>query len=338
MPKQNCLLLISHTSRPVDLEHCSLNFLTKRYKNPNRLFKLPSFETLPSIRAGGFKSYKGSLSIFNLSLENQIISLKPLSFIDSQYKIQHAAFVGKKLVICFEDFLYVDENNLSEITDDLIANNKENQIHDNWFGGLHTIFPIDQDNCIVSSAATDAILIVDVNRRKVTQRLRLPSEIYGCNYFLTEKDSVIEHYIHNDLQLGHLNCAYPSVDKKVYISTLIQGDIGCFDANGNYQRIYSGSVGCHGVRVDRENRYLYFADSCLGILHFLDFSGRTLYRYQVKSNWLHDVQQLSDDIFIFAVSDENSIVVIDVSIDKEIFRQEFSQLGGSTQFLNLCSI
>ena len=75
--------------------------------------------------------------------------------------------------------------------------------------------------------------------------------------------SVQDHHIANDIQLGHLNCAYPDGHGGFWVSTLGQGDIGHVMPNGDYELIASGFVGCHGIRYSDELGYLYFSDSAL---------------------------------------------------------------------------
>jgi hypothetical protein len=84
------------------------------------------------------------------------------------------------------------------------------------------------------------------------------------NYELTPAMPVNRHYIHNDIQLGHLNSAYPDGKNGCYLSTLAQGDIGHVSEDGQYEVLARGYVGCHGIRVAQNGRDLYFSDSCSG--------------------------------------------------------------------------
>jgi hypothetical protein len=51
-------ILLTHSSRPVDLGQCSFEALSKRYADPQRLVDPPPFEALRPIRDG--VSYEGA--------------------------------------------------------------------------------------------------------------------------------------------------------------------------------------------------------------------------------------------------------------------------------------
>ena len=169
--------------------------------------------------------------------------------IDSHFKIQHANLVGRRLVLCFENFLAVLPTVHEPVDNVDLRPGSPWRIDDPWFNGLHTVFPVSDDVCIVSSSSADAVLWVDLRSRKVIRRWRLPADIYGFNYDLTPSMSVVEHFIHNDIQLAHLNCAFPDGRGGCYVSTLFQGDIGHVDQDGRYSLLARGQVGCHGVRL-----------------------------------------------------------------------------------------
>ena len=177
-------------------------------------------------------------------------------------------------------------------------------------------------------------MVLDVAQRRVVHRWRVPAERYGRNYDLTEKMSVHDHYIANDIQLAHLNCAYPDGGGGFWVSTLAQGDIGHVTADGSYEVVASGFVGCHGVRYSRELSLLYFSNSCTGRLIGIgaDCTPRVL--GSVDSRWLHDAQHLAGDLFLLCVGDKNAIVVLDTRSNDEIARFDMRARGENVQFVN----
>jgi hypothetical protein len=197
------------------------------------------------------------------------------------------------------------------------------------------VFCIDSRTVLVSAAGSDAVLWVDLERGRVNKRWRLPEKLYGKNYDLTEEMSVQDHYIYNDIQLGHLNCAYPDSHGGCLISTLGQGDIGHVTAQGGYRLVTSGFVGCHGVRRASDGKGFYFSDSCDGRLVVSNDSGETKELLRVDSRWLHDAEQVQDDVYIFSLGDRNELSVIDVSRGIELGRFSFESRGANVQFLNV---
>jgi hypothetical protein len=329
---QRYQLLLTHTSRSWDWAKCSKDYLIQRYAEPNRLRDLPRFEDLPSQRDQ--QVYNGGLSILELAIDGRAAYLVARRCIDSRFKIQHANLAGGKLVLCFEDFLAVLPSLDYPLAELDLRPGSRWRIDDNWFGGLHTVFPVDDEVCIVSSSGADAVLWVDITMGKVIRRWRLPSELYGTNYDLTAEMSVAEHYIHNDIQLGHLNCAYPDGRGGVLVSTLIQGDVGHLDQNGKYSLLTRGFVGCHGVRLSRDRQYVYFTDSCNGRLMKMAPGGGAVEVRRVDSLWLHDVEQLHDELYCFSLGDKNELSLIDVSADHELGRFAFHGRGTNVQFIS----
>jgi hypothetical protein len=238
-------------------------------------------------------------------------------------------------VLCFEDFLAVISDIERSVADVDLRPGSEWRIDDNWFGGLHTVFAVNDDVCIVSSAGADAVLWVDLSARRVIRRWRLPAQLYGVNYELSPDMSVADHYIHNDIQLGHLNCAYPDGRGGCFISTLIQGDIGHVDQAGNYSLLDRGYVGCHGVRLAHNGRDLYFADSCSGRLMRIEPGRRAGEVTRVDSKWLHDVEQVDVNLFWFCLGDKNEAALIDVTHDRELGRFAFGNRGADVQFASI---
>ena len=299
------------SSRPVDYDKCSLNYLTKRFSKAGRLCDVPNFATLPSLNSG-FLSYGGKLNIYHLKLDDGCFETELIASFSSNRKIQHACFIGADLLVCFEDSLEIWSNWQGDMQSVRVCS-----IDDNWFAGLHTVFPFGTSNCIVSSSAADAAMVVNLISKSVVSRLRLPGYLYGDNYNLRESDSLKEHYIPNDLQLGHLNCAFPDEHKNIWVSTLIQGDIGFFDPAGNYKQVMAGYVGAHGVRCIEGTGRIYFSDSCLGTLVIADSHGQRIQRYSTDSSWMHDAQHLQDDLFLLGLSDLGKVVLADVVTGEE---------------------
>lgn len=323
-------ILLTHTSRNWEWARCTRARFAERYSDPNRLRDLPPFESLLPYR--GHQLYSGALTMLDLAMGTDGSELILRRCIDSRFKLQHANYVGGRLVLCFEDFLCVigPEDPANRID---LRPGSESRIEDNWFGGLHTVFPVDDATCIVSSSAADAVLWVNVESRKVVKRWRLPADIYGFNYELTPDMSVVDHNIHNDLQLGHLNSAYPDGDGGCYISTLVQGDIGHVDQHGGYSLLERGYLGCHGVRLSQEKDYLYFSDSCTGCLMRLYPGEKASPLYRVDSQWLHDAEQVQGHLFWLCLGDKNETVLVDVSTGYEFGRVALHNRGANVQFV-----
>ena len=205
-------------------------------------------------------------------------------------------------------------------------------IYDPWLAGGHTIIPDYNGYLAVSCSASDSVLLINEENYKVEKAFRMPEELYGFNYPLKREDSVVEHYITNDYQLTHINCAFP-FDRKIYVSTLIQGAIGYFDYEGNYKELIRGFIGCHGVRVDKGTTEIYFCDSCKGVLLFLNEKCEIIKSYPTKSVWLHDAQQIEENIFAFAVSDRNRVEIIDIDKNKVLSIIPGKPFGKSVQFV-----
>jgi hypothetical protein len=323
-------VLLTHASREWCREKGTLEYLRQRYADPRRLHQLPRFEELRP--ASKYRIYTGALTIGDLDIENDRAQLTLRRSIDSPHKIQHANLVGTKLVLCFEDFLAVLPSIDEPIDDIHLQPGSPWRIDDAWFAGLHTVFPVNRDVCIVSSSGADAVLWVDLNERKVIRRWRLPQTIYGFNYALTPEMSVVDHFIHNDIQLGHLNCAYPDNRGGCYISTLIQGDIGHVDEQGRYTLLSRGHIGCHGVRLARNGRAVYFSDSCGGRLMRIGPDGPAKELQSVETAWLHDAEQLTYDIYSFCLSDKNEVAFIDVASSHVLGRYSLASRGATVQF------
>jgi hypothetical protein len=327
-------VLLSHSNRPVDFAQCSLDVLTRRYADPQRLDNLPALETLPALDT--LRHFPAGLTLLTLTLEAERATLEPVATFDPpRLKVQHAAMVGDLLVVCLEDALLTfdvpDFAALPPVLD--IADAV--RIDDPWFSGLHTVFATGPERCIVSASAPDAVLEVDLARRGVVRRQRLPAALYGHNYVLTETSDLRDHYIANDLQLTHINCASPDGKGGTVLSTLIQGDIGLLDAAGDYRILSHGHIGCHAARTTLGGDAVYFADTCRGTLVLIDRAGNELFRFAVDSRWLHDVQQVSGDLFLFCRGDRNRLDLVDIASGRIWLSEAFDTRGGAVQFVNI---
>jgi hypothetical protein len=325
-------VVLTHTSRDWDWTRCSREDLIRRYADPKRLLDLPPFEELPP---PPMHLYSGGLSILELAVDGDGAHIVARRLIDSHFKIQHATLAGARLVLCFESFLAVLPAAGAPLENVDLRPGSPWRIDDNWFSGLHTAFPVHDDIWIVSSSGCDAVLWVDLRSRKVIRRWRLPSDIYGVNYELTPAMAANIHYIHNDIQLCHLNCAYPDGKGGCYVSTLAQGDIGHVDENGRYSLLTRGYVGCHGVRLAQNGRDVYFSDSCSGRLMQLEPGGGVRERWSADSRWLHDVEQADPDLYVFCLGDRNEVALVDVTNGEERGRFKFDSRGVNVQFVSV---
>jgi len=314
------LLCVTHTDRPVELDQCNLNYLELRYSVQNRLPPIKPFETLSP--AWEHSPYKGEVTIWEFQNNNfqkprLLMNIRPKNF-----KPQFAIWYKQRLWILGVDVLEVYDVNLSRLA----------VIKDPWLSGGHTIVPDHLGYLLVSCSASDSVLVINDETYQVVQTLRMPKHIYGFNYSLARTDSVVEHYIINDYQLTHLNCAWPW-HNGILVSTLIQGAIGWFDKNGNYQELLRGFVGCHGVRNNNDTGQMYFCDSCLGVVVLLTPSYTVDKRVDTGSAWLHDAHLLGNNIFALSVADRNQIEIMDFSTRKIISIIRCSDFGNSTKFI-----
>ncbi len=325
-------LLLTHTSRSWDWTRSSRDFIARRAADPNRLRNLPPFEELGPCQN---HLYSGGLTLLDVSVDGRAAHAAARRSIDSHFKVQHASLVGGRLVLCFENFLGVLPSVHEPVENVDLRPGSPWRIEDPWFNGLHTVFPVSDNICIVSSSSADAVLWVDLASRKVIRRWRLPADIYGFNYDLTPSMSVVEHFIHNDLQLAHLNCAYPDGRGGCYVSTLFQGDIGHVDQDGRYSLLARGQIGCHGVRLARNGQDLYFSDSCGGRLMRVDPDGGVRELWNTGSRWLHDVEQVDNDLYLFCLGDTNEIALVDLSAGQERGRFKLDSRGVNVQFVTV---
>ena len=295
------ILSLTHSSRRTNPARCSVQFLTRRFGDPQRLRRLPPFESLPPPEP----LYSGAVSFWRVERGR----FEPAGTVKDREKIQHAVVLedGSRLV-GFEQ----------------AVEHRGRRFEHPHLAGLHTVAPLPEGRILLSCSASDALLVLDLASGKVERTLRMPSSLYGHNYDLTPEMDLRRHLIGDEQQTTHINAAHPFDNgRRAVVSTLIQGAIGVFDLEtGAYEEIARGFVGCHGARVNEEGR-IYFADSTAGHLVFLDWDGRIERRFDVGSRWLHDVQQIEGPVYAFALADRNELAVWDIDKEALLFRKRF---------------
>jgi hypothetical protein len=306
-------LTLTHSSRETNLARCSVQFLTRRFGDPARLAAPPPFAGLGPAPL----LYSGAVSFYLVSEDGAgRLRLEPRGSARSRDRIQHAAFLPSgDLLAGFEH--RVERWRAGDF--EVVA-----RFEHPYLAGLHTVDPLDDRLALLSSAAADAVLLLDLATGRVERTLRLPRELYGHNYDLTPETDLCRHYIPDELQTTHVNAAFrDSTGRWAAVSTLIQGAVGVFDLEtGRYEEVTRGFVGCHGARFDERDR-LYFADSTAGQWVLLGDGGRIARRFGTGSRWLHDVQQIRGDVYAFALADTNELRVYDVERDELLWREAF---------------
>jgi hypothetical protein len=309
---------IVHSDRPAQLDQCDLNYLERRYSRPDRLPPRETFETLPA--AATFTSFGGEITIHDLGESRfepprLVARMRP-----DQYKPQHAIWRAGRLWVVGVDRIEIYDRRLDPVA----------RIDDPWLAGGHTIFPDGKGRMLVSCSSSDSVLVIDQATLSVIGAHRMPESLYGHNYALKRTDSVVDHYISNDAQLTHINCAYPWRDG-ILTSCLIHGAIGWFDSEGRYEELLRGFVGCHGGRVNTSGE-IYFCDSALGALTIVDSRMRISQRIGTGSRWLHDATQIHGTLYALALYDRQQVWFID-SVTRETVCVLDCGPFGSPQFL-----
>lgn len=314
------LLCVSHSDRMIDRDRCSLSFLVERYASEGRLATPPPFTSLePSAHSNPFL---GSLTLWTFENDDPCRPALLAHARPVHYKPQHAVWHNQHLWVIGVEHVYVYDSRLRLIR----------TITDPWAAGGHTITIGNDGQMITTWSASDSVILIDKRTMEVTRACRLPESMYGQNYRLMRDDCVVDHFIPNDLQLTHINAAWPSHDG-ILVSLLIQGAIGCFGADGDYREIVRGFVGCHGIRTSA-SRAMYFCDSCAGTVNFIDTNGRVQDHIDFHSDWLHDALELAPGLFAAAVADRNAVEIIGIPGPVPITRIEGSPFGESVQFLS----
>ena len=291
------VLCVTHSDRTNVPGECSLNYLEQRYARTDRLAALPPFKSLP--HADNYSPYHGQVTLWEF-LEGDWRRPVLVACLHPEFKPQHALWHAGRLWVLGVDRFEVYDASLRRVA----------EVSDPWLAGGHTVAPDGEGRLLISCSASDSVLVVDEETYTVVAAHRMPEAVYGSNYPLTRTDSVIEHFISNDLQLTHINCASPWRGG-IVVSTLIQGAIGWFDLDGAYRELLRGYVGCHGVRADLRTDQLFFCDSTTGTVVFLDDAMKIKARIATGSRWLHDAFQLIPNIFALAITDRNQVEIMD---------------------------
>ena len=325
---QNILgfLVLTHSSRRTDLTLCSRDSLAHRYSAADRLRKVPDFTTLPPISE--FECYSGGLTIYKLGRRrNTGITVKDLGYLKTKKKIQHAIILEPdRILIVYESSVELWKlkeslNTLRRLNNEcfMVEKKYENRL----FAGLHTAARVSENLVVLSASAPDAILLLDIVTGHVKKMLRMPKEYYGSNYDITREMDLREHYIYNDLQVAHINCAYAVNKNEILVSALIPGCIGRFNlATEAYSELVTGYIGCHGVRVT-DTGDIYFSDSTGGELIFIDSNGEVVRKFSLMSRWLHDSIHIIDDIYAISVADRNELRLIDLCSGDILFNKKY---------------
>ena len=320
------VLALTHSSRETNLDRCSAAFLEQRFGDPERLERLPPFDSLQPAET----LYSGSVSFYRVALYAAgRHRFESIGDIKDREKIQHVVLRdGDEMLIGYEHRvecwrLRRPVHVLSRITRSGCSIRA--RFEHPHLAGLHTVAPLSDDRVLLSCAGSDSVLVFDLGRSVIERSLRMPASLYGHNYTLTPEMDLRRHYIHDGCQTTHLNAA--SVDRegrRAVVSTLIQGAIGLFDLRtGDYEEVARGFVGCHGARFsDRDE--IYLADSPRGCLVFLGPDGRVTRRFETGSLWLHDVQQIHKSIYAFALADANELRIYHIDSGTLLMRRRFS--------------
>jgi hypothetical protein len=313
-------LCITHSDRPASLDKCDLNYLEMRYSRADRLPPIILFEDLAPSTA--HSPFHGEITIHRIDPEDcshQLTArLRP-----EGYKPQHATWYEGRLWVLGVERLEIYDEQLNSIR----------RIDDPWLAGGHTIIPDGRGHMLASCSASDSVLVISAESMEVVAAHRIPESLYGRNYPLTREHSVVDHYITNDLQIGHVNCASPWRGG-ILVSSLIPGAIGWFDPDGEYTELLRGFVGLHGVRV-ADDGLLHFCDSCNGMLIFAEPTEQGLAirkRVAIASLWLHDAVQIEGSIYALAPFDQNRVLFMDVS-ERSILGSIDCVSYGGAQFL-----
>jgi len=354
-------LALTHSSRRTNLSRCSVQFLTRRFSDPERLGRLPPFESLPPPEP----LYCGAASFLAILEDGRgRLHFRPAGSLRHRDKVQHAVLVDEdRLLIGFEQRVErwsivradgeeprlrpginarasqksplkgtqsVGFTRLFSRSPGIYARAGERTAATACYehpllAGLHTVASLPRSRVLLSCSASDALLILHLETGEVEKVLRMPADLYGRNYDLDATTDLRRHYVGDEQQTTHVNAAHPfDGGRRAVVSTLIQGAVGVFDLEtGAYEEIARGFVGCHGARVSAEGE-VYFADSTAGHLVFLDGRGRVARRFDAGSRWLHDVQQIRGSVYAFALADANELRVWDVDREELLYRRRFA--------------
>jgi len=317
------IICATHSSRPFFEASCSVNQLEQRFSRRN-WDQLPPLDSFPPVQ--GAISFKGALTLWRLDEENGY----RLTFLSSylpDYKIQFAAFTKNTLLVLGSDRLEILDTELK----------RTHTFSDPWLVGGHTVYVDDRGYALVTSAPANAILVIDLDRLEIVERVVMP-EMYGRGYPLEPADDLHQHFISTDNQPTHVNCAYP-VDDGFLVTSFIHGSVGFFDRDRNYREIVRGYRGCHGGKRDRVSGDLYLTDSASGNILFFDYeTGAVKRRFHLDSKWLHDSDQIDGTVFATGVSDSNKLEIIDLATETVFSIIDCDLFGKSVMFVNSCEV
>lgn len=313
------ILCLTHSTRKIDCKGCDLNFLTNRYKDPERLQSLPPLSNLENEY---LKTYTGSYSIWLWHAIDKKPFLRTWRVLP--YKCQQAAIWGSDFIIAGTAFVELyktteDERPFRIIEHPLMAGN-------------HTFEVLDQETFAISCSASDSVLIFNRNGT-LKDYYRVPESLYGKNYEFPTELSLREHYIYNDIQLTHLN-SVSEYAGGFLVSTLIQGAVGHFDKKGKYREIIAGFIGAHGARAI-SGEELYFCDSVNGCIVVIDPNGKIIRRYGTGSRWLQDAVWIENEVFLCGCSDRNKFELWDFNKNQIIWEIDGEPFGETTAFISI---
>ncbi len=317
------VLCVSHSSRGFLEARCAINALEKRF-SPERLEKLPAFETVKSIESA--VPFEGQLTLWKIGRENQY-QLQFVGEYKPAYKVQSATFWGDYLLVYGADRLEVLDVDF-KVT---------KVITDPWLAGGHTIYMDEKGFALVTSAPSNSVLRIDLEQGKVVERIPMPKK-YGEGYVLGTDDSVHQHFVPTDIQPTHVNCAYP-LEKGFLATLLIPGAVCYFGEDRQSREIICGFRGCHGGKFDWETREMFFTDSPAGLVWWVDFkTGVIKERFQIESKWIHDAERVEDGIFAVGLADKNELQIFDRKTGKILHVVDCTLFGRSVMFVNACQV
>ncbi len=300
-----------------------MNALESRFSAKGRLLDLPSFDTLPSVHEA--VPFSGALTLWDVDR----VGRRPPALVgeyDPGYKIQSAVFRGDQLLVLGEDRIEV-----------LTPGFRQKTIEDPWLVGGHTIYCDRRGFAYATSAPANAVLKIDVDAGKVVERIRLP-DCYGGGYFLSESDDLRLHFVPTDLQPTHVNSAVPCAEG-LLVTLCIPGVVGVIGSTGQFREIVRGYRGCHGGRIDNASGLLYFTDSPAGIVWFAEYeTGQIASRIKIDSVWVHDADQIGENLFAVSLSDHNRIDVVDRTGSEIVRSIDCHPFGASAIFVKAAEL
>ena len=315
------VLCVTHSDRSFLEARCEINFLQNRFPK-NRFENHNSTNAICGIKQA--VPYNGALTLWKI--DETDYSLQFIRRYLPDYKVQFASFHDDKLVIFGSDRIEV-------LNTEFTCSKTIGGPH---LVGGHTIHFDAEGYAWVNSAPGNKIMKVNIDTEEIVETIQMPS-IYGNGINLDNKD-LRDYFVPTDLQPTHVNCAFPHKDS-VYVTLWIQGAVGAYDANRNYNEIISGFRGIHSGKIESQTGKLYFTDSPAGILWFYDLDqGKLVHRFKINSQWVHDTDHIENDIYVAGLSDANTVQVISIEKMKMIHEYYMDDFGKSVMFVNCCEV